>query len=230
MITITTTVAAVIVVVVGVFYFTQRENGQPSAAPAPQAAPKTSGGPCEYTETPDKPAAKPAGLPADPNPTPAQGTEQVTLKTSQGDIPLTLNRAQAPCTVQNFDHLAQAKFFDNTNCHRLSTTDLGMLQCGDPTGSGSGGPGYQFKDEITPSLKYPRGTLAMANAGPNTNGSQFFLVFGDSPLPPNYTVFGSIGQSGLAVLDKIAQAGIANPGPDGTGPPKAPVTITQVTS
>jgi peptidyl-prolyl cis-trans isomerase B (cyclophilin B) len=227
-ITIGSTVGLVVVVVVGVFYLTH-SGGQPSAAPAAPAAapPKTTTGPCQYTATPDQPAARPVSLPQDPNPTPAQGTVQVTLKTSQGDIPLTLNRAEAPCTVQSFLHLAQAKFFDNTDCPRISTQGLLMLQCGDPSGTTSGGPGYQFKDEIKPNQAYPRGTLAMANSGPNTNGSQFFMVFGDSQLPPQYTVFGTIEQPGLAVLDKVAKGGSDNSSPAGGGKPNTPVHIDQ---
>jgi peptidyl-prolyl cis-trans isomerase B (cyclophilin B) len=113
---------------------------------------------------------------------------------------------------------------------------LSVLQCGDPKGDGTGGPGYQFADEYPtdqypagdPALKqpvvYPRGTLAMANAGPGTNGSQFFMVYRDSLLPPAYTVFGTINQAGLAVLDKIAAGGVSGGGDDGT--PANEVTIT----
>jgi peptidyl-prolyl cis-trans isomerase B (cyclophilin B) len=229
MITIGTTVALVIVLVVGVFYFTNSNNSQPAAAPAPSpGAPKNSGGSCNYTETSDEPAAKPVGLPQDPKPTPAQGIQHITLKTNQGEIPINLDRAKAPCTVQSFEHLTQAKYFDNTDCHRISTEGLKMLQCGDPTGSGSGGPGYQVKDEVTPDLKYSRGTLAMANSGqPNTNGSQFFMVFGDSELPPQYTVFGTIGEPGLQVLDKVAKAGSDNSSQAGGGKPNTPVHINQ---
>lgn len=219
------TVGLVVIVVVGGFYLTR--GGQPAAAPANPAAPNATGGPCKYTETPDQPAARPVAMPQDPNPTPAQGTVQVTLKTNQGDIPLTLDRAAAPCTVQSFLHLAQAKFYDNTDCPRISTEGLLILQCGDPSGTTSGGPGYQFKDEIKPTQTYPRGTLAMANSGPNTNGSQFFMVFGDSQLPPQYTVFGSIGQPGLDVLDKVAKGGSDNSSPAGGGKPNTPVHIDQ---
>jgi peptidyl-prolyl cis-trans isomerase B (cyclophilin B) len=129
------------------------------------------------------------------------------------------------------------KFFDDTQCHRLTTSPgLSVLQCGDARGDGTGGPGYQFADEYPadqyppgdPALKkpvvYPRGTLAMANAGPNTNGSQFFMVYRNSQLPPAYTVFGTIDATGLATLDKIAAAGVAGGGDDGT--PATEVTIT----
>jgi peptidyl-prolyl cis-trans isomerase B (cyclophilin B) len=141
--------------------------------------------------------------------------------------------------VNSFASLAQQGFFNDTPCHRLTTSEgLGVLQCGDPTGQGSGGPGYQFDNEyptdqfqpddpkLGQPLVYPRGTLAMANAGPGTNGSQFFLVYKDSQLPPNYTVFGTIDQTGLATLDKIAAAGTADGSPDGK--PKDDVQVKSI--
>ena len=159
------------------------------------------------------------------------------LVTNRGKIGLHLANNESPCTVRSFVSLAQQKFFDDTQCHRLTTSPgLSVLQCGDPKGDGTGGPGYQFADEYPanqyppgdPALKkpvvYPRGTLAMANAGPFTNGSQFFMVYRDSLLPPAYTVFGTIDTTGLAVVDKIAAAGVAGGGADGA--PATTVTIT----
>jgi eukaryotic-like serine/threonine-protein kinase len=161
----------------------------------------------------------------------------VSLVTNRGKIGLRLANNESPCTVNSFVSLAKQKFFDDTQCHRLTTSPgLSVLQCGDPKGDGTGGPGYQFADEYPadqypprdPALKkavvYPRGTLAMANAGPNTNGSQFFMVYRDSQLPPAYTVFGTIDATGLATLDKIAAAGVAGGGDDGA--PATEVTIT----
>jgi peptidyl-prolyl cis-trans isomerase B (cyclophilin B) len=152
----------------------------------------------------------------------------VSMETTQGDIGLMLDNGKAPCTVNSFASLAQQGFFNDTPCHRLTTSEgLSVLQCGDPTGAGTGGPGYEFANEyptnqfqpddhkLMEPVLYPRGTLAMANAGPNTNGSQFFLVYKDSQLPPNYTVFGTIDETGLATLDKIAAAGVAGGGEDG---------------
>ncbi|WP_436971006.1 peptidylprolyl isomerase [Micromonospora coxensis] len=205
------------------------------------AAPPTTKGPCAYTATPDDPAARPVSLPPDPRRTPDRGTVRVTLHTNQGPIGLTLDREQAPCTVQSFLHLARHRFYDRTNCHRLTAyATLKVLQCGDPSGTGSGGPGYRYADELPTDLPpaptdptgvrrlYARGTLAMANAGPDTNGSQFFLVQADSALRPNYTVFGSVDEAGLATLDRIAAAGIAptpeNPAPV-DGAPAQPVEI-----
>jgi peptidyl-prolyl cis-trans isomerase B (cyclophilin B) len=124
-------------------------------------------------------------------------------------------------------HLSQAGYYDDTPCHRLtSSPSLSVLQCGDPSGSGGGGPGYSYADETDPTMVYPAGTVAMANAGPDTNGSQFFLVYADSMLPPNYTVFGTITQ-GLDVLQGIAAKGTSNGRADGA--PADPVTITSVT-
>ena len=205
--------------------------GPASAATDPTPRPpKVTPGPCKYTETPDDPSPRPVSLPRDPRRTPNRGTVDVDLKTTQGNIKLTLTRPKAPCTVQSFVHLAEHRFYDRTTCHRLTAyPTLKVLQCGDPKGNGEGGPGYSYKDELPTDLKpapndptgerriYPRGTLAMANAGPNTNGSQFFLVIADSVLRPNYTVFGTVDAAGLAVLDKVAAGGIV-PTPEAPAP------------
>jgi peptidyl-prolyl cis-trans isomerase B (cyclophilin B) len=204
-----------------------------SAAPAGPgqlpafAAPANLGGNCQYPASQDK-ASKPNNPPrAGKVPTdPAQVS--ASMSTNQGNIGLQLDNAKSPCTVNSFASLAQQGFFNDTPCHRLTTSEgLAVLQCGDPTGQGTGGPGYQFANEYPtdqfqpddPKLQepvvYPRGTLAMANAGPGTNGSQFFLVYKDSQLPPNYTVFGTIDETGLATLDKIAAGGVAGGGQDG---------------
>jgi peptidyl-prolyl cis-trans isomerase B (cyclophilin B) len=203
-----------------------------AAAPAHAAgaSPEVTKGPCQYTETPDEPAARPVPLPRDPRHTPDHGTVTTTLITNLGLIPLTLDRAEAPCTVQSFLHLVRHGFYNRTICHRLTTyPTLKVLQCGDPTGTGEGGPGYRYKDELPTNLPpaptdptgvrkvYARGVLAMANAGPDTNGSQFFLVFANSALRPNYTIFGSVRPLGLRTLDRIAAGGVAptadNPAP-----------------
>ncbi|MFI0356635.1 peptidylprolyl isomerase [Actinomadura sp. 9N407] len=182
---------------------------------------------CAYTK-----AADDKGAPKDLGTPPAKpvntGPVQATMKTSQGDLGITLDGAKAPCATNSFTYLAQQKYFNDTECHRLSASEgLKMLQCGDPTGSGMGGPGYQFADENIEGATYPKGTIAMANSGPGTNGSQFFLVYGDSQLPPSYTVFGKITK-GLDMLEKVAKAGVTKPGQDGTGPPKKKVEIQSV--
>jgi peptidyl-prolyl cis-trans isomerase B (cyclophilin B) len=199
--------------------------------------PKVTHGPCQYTETPDDPAVRPVPLPPDPRRTPNRGTVTVTLVTNLGLIPLTLDRAMAPCTVQSFLHLTRHGFYNRTICHRLTTyPTLKVLQCGDPSGTGSGGPGYRYKDELPTGLPpaptdptgarrvYARGVLAMANAGPDTNGSQFFMVFGDSALRPNYSIFGSVRPLGLNTLDRIAAGGVA-PTPEDPAPVDGPPAL-----
>lgn len=154
------------------------------------------------------------------------------LQTTCGDITLGLDAAKAPRTVNSFNFLAGKGYFDHTKCHRLTTSDIYVLQCGDPTAQGSGTPGYKLPDENLkdPKLKggvYPAGTVAMANAGPGTGGSQFFLVYQDSQLPANYTPFGTISEAGMKVLTKIAKAG-ENTGM-GDGTPNATVVINKAT-
>ncbi|MET0295928.1 MAG: peptidylprolyl isomerase, partial [Microbacterium sp.] len=131
-----------------------------------------------------------------------------------------------PCTVESFVSLAQQQYFSNTECHRLTTSGIFVLQCGDPTGTGRGGPGYRFDDELDGGETYPAGTVAMANAGPGTNGSQFFLVYEDTPLPPSYTVFGQLSSEGLEVVQTIAADGVEGGADDGA--PATAVTITGV--
>lgn len=198
------------------------------AAPAtrPQPLPATVN--CEYVPEENRPAAKEVQAPATTNIS-AEGTVSVTLQTTVGEIPMTLDRALAPCTVNNFVSLAQQGYFDDTRCHRLTTSQsLQVLQCGDPTGTGTGGPGYTFADEVFPELTYGRGYLAMANSGPNTNGSQFFIVYGNAQLPPNYTVFGTVGEEGLKVVDEVARAGV-EPGEYGGAEDGAPLTEVRIT-
>ncbi|MGW4646446.1 peptidylprolyl isomerase [Kitasatospora sp. NPDC004289] len=149
------------------------------------------------------------------------------LKTSCGDVTVSLDAAKAPKTVNSFAFLAGEQYFDHVKCHRLTTEGIYVLQCGDPTGTGSGGPGYQFPDENLTGATYPAGTLAMANAGPGTNGSQFFLVYKDTQLPPNYTPFGKI-TGGLDVLTNIAAGGVKGGGGDGA--PNANVVLNAVTT
>jgi peptidyl-prolyl cis-trans isomerase B (cyclophilin B) len=160
----------------------------------------------------------------------SEGTIAATITTNFGDIGLTLDAATTPCTVQSFVSLAEQGFYDDTPCPRIGDQEgFGILQCGDPTGTGSGGPGYSFADELSGDETYPAGTLAMANAGPDTNGSQFFLVFRDSQFPPSYTVFGTIDEAGLATIDEIAAEGNDGAHPAGGGVPNKDVTIEKVT-
>jgi peptidyl-prolyl cis-trans isomerase B (cyclophilin B) len=239
------TIGVVIVAVGLVYWLVNLGPSDSEAAPGSEDTsttnPDATKGACGYAPDPSGQAAT-AGLPDDPEDTPKTGTVTVTLKTSQGDIPMALDREKAPCTVQSILHLVNAKFYDGLGCHRLVGSEgLKVLQCGDPNGDGTGGPGYTIPDELTSAQAladgpadqsgtttkiYPRGAIAMANGGPNTGGSQFFLVYGDSTLPPNYTVFGTVDEAGLATLDAIAAGGIT-PGANGAedGSPTIPVTI-----
>ena len=153
------------------------------------------------------------------------GTVTVRVTTSRGAMTFRLNRASAPCTVNSFVSLAKQKYFNATTCHRLVTKSIYVLQCGDPTAKGTGGPGYKFNDELTGKEKYTRGVLAMANSGANTNGSQFFIVDKNSTLSASYTVFGTV-TAGLGVVDKVYKAGTANGSTDGT--PKLTLRLTKV--
>jgi len=155
----------------------------------------------------------------------------ITFNTNQGEIVIETTPALAPLTVNAMAALAQKNYFDNTICHRLTTEGIFVLQCGDPTGTGTGGPGFNIPDENLPEAvenNYPAGTVAMANAGPGTSGSQFFLVYQDTTLGPDYTIWGSI-TSGLDILQTIASAGVVDGGADGA--PLTGVTIesTKVT-
>ena len=248
------TVGAVVVVAGLVVFLTTRGGGDsPSSASPPTSAAPTSEvqiptqrvteaarptplpnpTKCDYPASTTQQAGKPATIPNGKN-VPSTGTVNVTLKSTAGDIPVTLDRALAPCTVNSFLSLINQNFYTDTSCHRLGTEGLQMLQCGDPTGSGMGGPGYTIPDENFPQLTYGRGILAMAKTSqPNSGGSQFFMVYGDAQLDPNYTVFGSISDAGLQVLDKVARDGVdpasAAQSQDGTGAPKTPVKFTGAT-
>jgi peptidyl-prolyl cis-trans isomerase B (cyclophilin B) len=188
-----------------------------------QETPAPTPGACAYTPTgTGEPAV---GLP------PAEPTPASTASLVFAGKPVTVELLPdaAPCTVSSFAHLAATGYFDATTCHRLTTSDtLKVLQCGDPTGAGSGGPGYQFGVENTEGATYSAGTVAMARGDdPGSNGSQFFIVYGDSQLPsdPGYTVFGRV-TDGLDVITDIAAAGTADGSPDGA--PKTPVTLDEV--
>ena len=192
-----------------------------ATAPEPSAS-AAAGGTCEFVKT-ETPGTKQVDLP------PTEGVDEetvfeVTLTTNRGPIVFETLTAEAPCAVHNMRHLAHLAYFDDTPCHRLTTQGISVLQCGSPDGSPSGNPGYTFADENLEGATYPRGTVAMANSGPATNGSQFFLVYEDSALPANYTPFGTITQ-GLDLLEEVAAAGSDDSSGAGDGKPKLPVQI-----
>lgn len=160
---------------------------------------------------------------------PTEGTgASITLATNCGDIVVALDPA-APATVASAVFLTEQGFYDNTKCHRLTTDGIFVLQCGDPAGDGTGGPGYTVPDENLPAAgeaNYPAGTVAMANAGPGTAGSQFFIVYQDTTLPGDYTIWGTV-TSGLDIVQEIASVGVEDGGVD--GPPRQPVAIESAT-
>ena len=170
---------------------------QPEASPSPTASIRTTEGGPPITEY-----EAPPPMTIDP-----QKSYTATIKTNHGDMTLELFHKDAPISVNNFVFLAREGFYDGVVFHRI-IADF-MIQGGDPTGTGRGGPGYRFQDEPV-NRPYLRGTLAMANAGPNTNGSQFFIVHKDYPLPPNYNIFGQVTE-GLDVLDAIASVAVGGP-------------------
>ena len=241
------TVVSVLVVVGAVLLLTGAFSGDEpdgTSAAAGSSAPEGSApadrtnadGTANCAYTPDEsgnPNLTDVGTPPTPEATPTTGTTTLLMSTGQGDITLTLDRAKAPCAAASFAYLAAEKFFDGSPCHRMVNGEsFGVLQCGDPSGTGQGGPTYKYAEEVTADTTYPRGTIAMAKSGaPNTTGSQFFLVFADAQLPPDYTVVGTVDEAGLAVLDQIAAAGndgSLEPSPGG-GKPNVPVVINTMT-
>jgi len=175
---------------------------------------------------PAVPADRFKGIPVF-NPVAAARPYTVVFHTTQGDITVRALTSAAPCTTFSFRYLINHGFYNGTHCHRLTTQRIYVLQCGDPTGTGSGAPGYSFNDENLAGATYPAGTVAMANAGPNTNGSQFFFTWKDTTLHPNYTPFGVVIR-GLDVLKKIAAAGEDDQNSGGDGYPNLYVGFSDV--
>jgi peptidyl-prolyl cis-trans isomerase B (cyclophilin B) len=236
-------IAVIALAVVGYFIFAPA-GGTPAAAPtktsttptpsasSPASAvqPAAAVSHCAYTPAP--PAARTVGTPsAKPD---SKASYLATIHTNRGNIVIKMSGSNATCTVNSFVYLASKNYFSNTKCHRLTTQGIYVLQCGDPTGKGTGGPGYRFANEVvsdstTASATYPAGVVAMAHSSqPNSNGSQFFLVYATTTLPRDYTPFGTI-TSGSNVLASIAKAGVAsNANGAGDGPPKESVIIESV--
>jgi peptidyl-prolyl cis-trans isomerase B (cyclophilin B) len=202
-------------------------SGDISSSPSPSASPVAVEG-CADAPTPP---TDPQSWDKAPKMQLKDGTDyQLVLTTNCGEIVIDTFADKAPETVNAMLWLAGEGYFDSTLCHRLVTEGIKVLQCGDPTATGTGGPGFTIPDENLPAeegVNYPAGTVAMANAGPGTSGSQFFLVYEDTTLPPNYTIWGEVS-SGLDVVTKIAEAGVAGGGTDGT--PAAPIGIETAVS
>jgi peptidyl-prolyl cis-trans isomerase B (cyclophilin B) len=186
------------------------------------------GTPCVSAKDPQGPARQVS--PPDATAT-VTGPVPVTIETNVGTLKATFDATGAPCTVSSFESLAGQGYFDNTPCHRLTTQGIYVLQCGDPTGTGTGGPGYTIPDELHGAEDYTAGTLAIANTGqPDSGGSQFFIVYRDSTanLGKLYTVFGHLDDKSLAIVQQVAKKGTDNGTADGH--PKEQVTITKVTA
>ncbi|MDQ1738418.1 MAG: peptidyl-prolyl cis-trans isomerase [Pseudonocardiales bacterium] len=205
----------------------------PSRKPSPIAARavKKTNGPCGYAEDAAKLTAGnlfDVGLPPDPKPTPTANSTAV-FTTNQGTITVTMDGASAPCNVQSIKYLISKKFYDNTACPRSVNSGIFVVQCGDPSATTSGGPTYTTKDEGLTKVSYTEGTLAMANAGPNTNGSQFFFITKDSngALGKNYSVIGHV-TGGLDILKKVATGGDDGSNQAGGGKPKVPLWFKTV--
>ncbi len=209
----------------------------PTASSAPSAAPTAaaSGDPASA-----EPALLDCSEPGVPRaddmtytdaPAPVTSASSITFTTNCGDIVVALD-PKAPATIASMAFLAEEGYFDNTSCHRLTTAGIYVLQCGDPKGDGTGGPGYSVPDENLPAdstgeANYPAGTVAMANAGPGTAGSQFFIVYDDTSLPGDYTIWGTV-TSGLDIVQEVASVGVAGGGAT-DGAPQQPVFIESAT-
>ncbi|MYW91784.1 peptidylprolyl isomerase [Amycolatopsis rubida] len=184
---------------------------------------------CTFTPTPENPAARPVLRPLPFALT--RGTIDVTFHYNYGPVTVRLNSGgAAPCAVANMASLVLQHFYDRSRCWRLSNSArLGVLQCGDIYEVEKGGPGYKFPDEVTGEETYERGTVAMGNQGPGTNGSEFFIVHSFAHIPANYSVLGKVVR-GMEVLDRMVADGIVPTDPNGPldGAPKHPVKIRSV--
>jgi peptidyl-prolyl cis-trans isomerase B (cyclophilin B) len=204
-------------------------TGSGSASASPSSTGSVAG--CTTAPTPTTKTqtwAKPGG-----SPVVAGTTYRITLDTNCGPITIQLVKdaaAKAPKTSQSMNFLSDQGYYTDSDCFRLTTSGIFVLQCGSPTNDGQGGPGYQLPDENLPKTaanNYPAGTVAMANAGPGTAGSQFFIVYKDTSLPASYTIWGNV-VSGLDIVSKIAGAGVASG--TGDGKPNQPIVITKATT
>jgi peptidyl-prolyl cis-trans isomerase B (cyclophilin B) len=234
-------VAAVIVIAAAAWVAVSRSGSSdepvaeavPSAAPSSSAAPSGTPAPSGSVVPAALSCAEPSDIRANdqtfdtaPAPSPlSQKPARITLVTNCGPITIETLPDAAPLTVASEVFLTEQGYYDKTRCHRLTTAGILVLQCGDPAGDGTGGPGYSVLDENLPaegSGNYPAGTLAMANAGPGTAGSQFFIVYGDTSLPSGYTIWGTVTE-GLDLVQQIAALGVEGGSSD--GPPVQPVVI-----
>ena len=204
-------------------------SGSPLVLPSTTQVAADGGDVCEYSLSGD--AARPV-VPPPRTGVPTSGTISYVLSMTNGQVKIILDRAKAPCTVNSFVSLADQGYFDDTKCHRLADSGIFILQCGDPIGTGKGGPGYEFANETDGTETYTQGTVAMANGGPGSNGSQFFLVWADSTSldkKRDFTVFGRMDRASRDVVASMAEEGQDGSNTDGTGRPNNPCEISTVT-
>ncbi len=210
------------------------DTAAPQDTPATQQPTTPAAKPGECSYLPDTGGAETKKVDLPPTKPTSTKPSYATLVTNHGTIVMELDAAAAPCTVNSFVSLIKQKYYDGSPCHRMLDESFNglttaVLQCGDPSGSGTGGPGYRFADENLEGAKYAKGVVAMANGGANTNGSQFFMMFKDSDFDPDYTPFGKI-LSGVEVLTEIAKGGrVPNTSTGMRDAPKTKTTITKVT-
>jgi peptidyl-prolyl cis-trans isomerase B (cyclophilin B) len=228
---------ALLIVAGGVIWLVSSLGGDDknTAASDPSAAPIS----CAWTEVPADqrtPTTKDVGVPPTTTP-PTSGNQVMTVDTSFGPVEVTMDLAKSPCTAEAFSFLASKNFWDGTKCHRMFP---GMLQCGDPSAKGAGyrdsdgtgGPSFRYANENLPvddRPAYPEGVVALANSGPDTNGSQFFFIYQDVELSPDYTVLGKVTK-GLENVKKATEAGhdgAFDPSPGG-GHPKSDIEIKSI--
>lgn len=242
--------AAVVAIALGAYFLASSSSPSKAAASAtssPSASPSASATPSIPPATPlaTVPTTAPAVAPAShctytksgtaarkvslpPAKPDSSGKSQAIIKTNRGTVVVDLLNKWAPCTVNSFVSLARQGFYNNTPCPRVTSSGIYVLQCGDPTGTGTGGPGYKFANENTKGATYPAGTLAMANSGgTDSNGSQFFVVYAGGGLAPSYTPFGVVTK-GLDIVRKVAEAGNNGSNPAGGGQPKQKINIESV--
>jgi peptidyl-prolyl cis-trans isomerase B (cyclophilin B) len=226
-------------VVVALTDDTSKTTASPSASASTSASPTS----CVWNPVIDPSASPKPSMPAEMRDVgtppasgePRTGTQLMTITTNLGAIKVEMDTAHAPCAAASFTYLASKKFFDNSKCHRMVTSGIHVLQCGDPSATGRGGPTYRFNEENLPVNKrpaYPEGVVALAKTQePGTSGSQFFIVYKDSDLPADYTILGKVTE-GLDIIKKVAEAGV-NPDPQSQsasdGTPKTEVKIQSLT-
>jgi peptidyl-prolyl cis-trans isomerase B (cyclophilin B) len=233
--------AIAVVVIAGVAVWLVTALGDDDKKPATTAgAPPAGTVACSWIPEDGSTGSKVKDVGTPPPNAPNVGTSTLTMDTDLGAITATVDLAKAPCTGEAFTFLAGKKFWDNTKCHRLTTEGIKVLQCGDPSATGkgwresdgSGGPSFRYAEENLPTNAkpaYPKGTIAMAKtSAPSSTGSQYFIVYEDTDLPPDYTVLGKITK-GLDIVESVAKAGSDNANGQGDGHPKKEITIKTLT-